>query len=54
MYSNYEDDDGIMHVVPCDEEGECLPSHYFSHHCPCCPEIIFENGEAVIIHNQIH
>lgn len=54
MILTVEDEDGVDHVVRCNEEGEISPPHILSQYCCCLPDIEFEDGVPTIYHNEIH
>lgn len=54
MWGTFEDEEGIIHVIPINEEEEPCAPHVFSQYCPCHPHIEVEDGEVVLIHEQIH
>ena len=41
-------DDGLMHLVPCDESGHLLDPHIASESCHCHPEI--DRKEGIVTH----
>lgn len=54
MWGVFEDEEGIVHIVPINEDEEpCVP-HILSQHCPCSPQIDVEDGEVVLVHEQVH
>jgi hypothetical protein len=55
MYGVFEDEQGITHVAPCNEEMELCYPHVLSPQCCCEPYIeIDEEGTVTINHEQVH
>lgn len=55
MWGEFEDEKGLIHIVPINEDEEPCAPHIFSQYCPCEPEIeVDEDGTVVLFHGIIH
>lgn len=54
MWGVFEDEEGILHVVPVNEEEEPCAPHFLHQDCPCQPRIEVEDGDVLLVHEQIH
>ena len=49
-YGVFQTDDGKVHVIPCDVDGNILMPHVVGEQCTCYPEE-HEDDERIIVHN---
>lgn len=46
------DDGGIIHVVPCSDDGVVLPPHVLESQCPCRPHLD-SVADVLLVHAMI-